>query len=126
MVRHLASPLLAWDLVETPTLVYCLSSPVHVCQYSIVLRLAVDLVNNEPYCRQEILWLHRYPIHYARDVPEGEPQRAWLFDEPIVIARRPGMTLIPSVCAQLGNVLCQVPDACNVIARAQKVCSVTA
>ena len=34
--------------------------------------------------------LHRYPVHYARDVPEGEPQRVWLFDEPIVIARRPG------------------------------------
>ncbi|CAL5227269.1 g10200 [Coccomyxa viridis] len=31
-----------------------------------------------------------YPVHYARDVPEGEPQRVWLFDEPIVIARRPG------------------------------------
>ena len=35
--------------------------------------------------------LHRYPVHYARDVPEGEPQRVWLFDEPIVIARRPGI-----------------------------------
>ena len=29
-------------------------------------------------------------MHYARDVPEEEPQRIWLFDEPIVIARRPG------------------------------------
>ena len=35
--------------------------------------------------------LYRYPVHYARDVPEGEPQRVWLFDEPIVIARRPGI-----------------------------------
>ena len=105
---------------------YCLSSPVHVCQCSIVLRLALDLVNNEPYCRQKFLWLRRYPIHYARDVPEGEPQRAWLFDEPIVIARRPGMTLIPSLRAQLGDGLCQVPDACNDIARAQKAFSVTA
>ncbi|CAK0757071.1 hypothetical protein CVIRNUC_002509 [Coccomyxa viridis] len=31
-----------------------------------------------------------YPVHYARDVPEGEPQRVWLFDEPIVIAQTPG------------------------------------
>ncbi len=35
--------------------------------------------------------LHRYPVHYARDVPEGEPQRVWLFDEPIVIAQTPGI-----------------------------------
>ena len=31
-----------------------------------------------------------YPVHYAQDLPEGEPQRVWLFDEAIVIARRPG------------------------------------
>ena len=47
--------------------------------------------------------LHRYPVHYVRDVPEGEPQRVWLFDEPIVIARRPGITLMigneDTVCA---------------------------
>ncbi len=31
-----------------------------------------------------------YPVHYAADLPEGEPQRVWLFDEAIVVARRPG------------------------------------
>ncbi|EIE25663.1 ISP domain-containing protein [Coccomyxa subellipsoidea C-169] len=31
-----------------------------------------------------------YPVHYAADLPEGDPQRVWLFDEAIVVARRPG------------------------------------
>lgn len=31
-----------------------------------------------------------YPVHYAADLGEGEPQRVWLFDEAIVVARRPG------------------------------------
>jgi len=29
-------------------------------------------------------------VHFVRDVPEGQPQRVWLFDEPIVVLRRPG------------------------------------
>ncbi len=47
------------------------------------------------------LWLHRYPVHYVRDVPEGEPQRVWLFDEPIVIARRPGTSCTHRECVSL-------------------------
>jgi len=31
-----------------------------------------------------------YPVHYAADLKQGEPQRVWLFDEAIVVARRPG------------------------------------
>ena len=31
-----------------------------------------------------------YPVHYAADLPEGQPQRVWLFDEAVVVARRPG------------------------------------
>lgn len=37
-----------------------------------------------------------YPVHYAADLPEGQPQRVWLFDEAIVVARRPGMRLVLS------------------------------
>ena len=31
-----------------------------------------------------------YPVHFARDLPEGKPQRVYIFDEPIVILKRPG------------------------------------
>lgn len=31
-----------------------------------------------------------YPVHYTVDLVEGQPQRVWLFDEAIVVARRPG------------------------------------
>ena len=53
------------------------------------------------------LYLYRYPVHYARDVPEGEPQRVWLFDEPIVIARRPG--IIPRHASRVSSLRCTTP-----------------
>jgi len=31
-----------------------------------------------------------YPVHFARDLPEGQPQRVYIFDEPIVVLKRPG------------------------------------
>ena len=31
-----------------------------------------------------------YPVHFARDLPEGQPQRVYIFDEPIVLLKRPG------------------------------------
>ena len=31
-----------------------------------------------------------YPVHFARDLPEGKPQRVYIFDEPIVLLKRPG------------------------------------
>ena len=31
-----------------------------------------------------------YPVSFARDLPEGQPQRVWLFDEAIMVLRRPG------------------------------------
>ena len=31
-----------------------------------------------------------YPVHFARDLPEGKPQRVYIFDEPIVVLKRPG------------------------------------
>ena len=31
-----------------------------------------------------------YPVHFAQDLPEGKPQRVYIFDEPIVILKRPG------------------------------------
>eukprot|EP00884_Botryococcus_braunii_P011470 jgi/Botrbrau1/20323/Bobra.0006s0006.1 len=32
-----------------------------------------------------------YPVHRTQDIPEGEPTRVWLFQEPYVVLRRPGM-----------------------------------
>ena len=48
-----------------------------------------------------------YPVHYAADLPEGEPQRVWLFDEAIVVARRPGGVLT------LATLLCLVVSSCH-------------
>ena len=31
-----------------------------------------------------------YPVHFAQDLPEGKPQRVYIFDEPIVLLKRPG------------------------------------
>lgn len=31
-----------------------------------------------------------YPVHFACDLPEGKPQRVYIFDEPIVLLKRPG------------------------------------
>ena len=31
-----------------------------------------------------------YPVHFARDLPVGRPQRVYMFDEPIVLLKRPG------------------------------------
>lgn len=31
-----------------------------------------------------------YPVHFVRDLPEGRPQRVYIFDEPIVVLKRPG------------------------------------
>lgn len=31
-----------------------------------------------------------YPVHFVRDLPEGKPQRVYIFDEPIVVLKRPG------------------------------------
>ena len=31
-----------------------------------------------------------YPVHFTADLPEGQPERVWLFDEAIVVLRRPG------------------------------------
>ena len=31
-----------------------------------------------------------YPVHFARDLPEGQPQRVYIFDEPVVLLKRPG------------------------------------
>lgn len=31
-----------------------------------------------------------YPVHFARDLPEGQPQRVYIFDEPIVVLKGPG------------------------------------
>ena len=31
-----------------------------------------------------------YPVHFARDLPEGQPQRVSIFDEPIALLKRPG------------------------------------
>lgn len=42
-----------------------------------------------------------YPVHYAADLPEGEPQRVWLFDEAIVVARRPGELCLNNACSSV-------------------------
>lgn len=31
-----------------------------------------------------------YPVHFVRDLPEGQPQRVYIFDEPVVLLKRPG------------------------------------
>jgi hypothetical protein len=48
-----------------------------------------------------------YPVHYAADLVEGEPQRVWLFDEAIVVARRPGEACYPDC-----QIAITVPSAC--------------
>ena len=35
-----------------------------------------------------------YPVHFARDLPEGKPQRVYIFDEPIVLLKRPGEQVV--------------------------------
>ena len=30
-----------------------------------------------------------YPVHFSRDLPEGQPQRVYIFDEPVVLLKRP-------------------------------------
>ena len=77
-----------------------ISTPECICMFQAkvwVVACRHALIYSAPHMFHVVL--HRYPVHYARDVPEGEPQRVWLFDEPIVIARRPGN------CNDLGAVL---------------------